>query len=437
MRSTFLFAPFLVANAISSPAPRPVIQRDLLFDGLGSLLDLGMFDLGSFLHGALGLNLFQSMTPEAAAALASAAQGGASTSFNSSSKNELQNWITGGSSSFIDQSVVSAVENWATNKSSVVLTHDIQAGLMMYVPACSAIASKGGIIVSVGGILSDLSVTGQAVLHAGYQAALTAFLEGETDLDILVKDALHIAAAGGSALSASVQSLQSTLEYLASDASKIDAALAAAAENWAKNTIADGVVAFETLGRDIQSVIRATSIAGSIFDNVNGDGTLGGSARISLAGIVNATAVGTFNGTLEASLNIAISGLPAIHLSTEQVEELVDYIQSEACIFTAELKGEIIFWLHIGAKALGEAERVFIADAKALSEFLESSAADALSAVAQGALALAAAGRTFIILSEKAAAEVAAILAAATNLTISIGIDDQLIDWLLGIKRQV
>jgi hypothetical protein len=436
MRSILLVAPFLVANAVASPAPGPVTQRDFLFDGLGSLLDLGMFDLGSFLHGALGLDLFQSMTPGAAAALASAAQGGASSSFNSSSKDELQTWITGGSSSFIDQSVISAVENWATNKSSVILPQDIQAGLMMYVPACSEIASRGGIIISVGGILSELSVTGQAVLDAEYKAALTAFLEGETDLDILANDALHVAAAGGSALSASAESLESALEYLASDASKIDAALSAAVQNWAQNIVADGVVAFETLGRDIKSVFRATSVAGSIFDNVNGDGTLGGSARISLAGIVNVTAAGTFNGTLEASLNIAISGLPAIHLSTEQVEELVDYIQSEACVFTAELKGEIIFWLHIGAKALQDAERVFIADAKALSEFLESSAADVLSAVAQGAMALAAAGRTFVILSEKAAAELAAILAAATNLTISIGIDDQLIDWLLCINRQ-
>jgi hypothetical protein len=436
MRSSLLFVPCLVASAVAVPAPGPVVQRDALFDGLGSLLDLGLFDLSSFLHGALGLDLFQSMTPGAAAALASAAQGGASSTFNSSSKNELQTWITGDSSSFIDQYVMSAVQNWATSKSSIVLSHNMQAGLMMYVPACSAIASQGGIIVSVGGILSELSVTGQAVLDAGYQAALAEFLEGEADIDILAKDALHVAASGGSALSVSARYLESALEYLASGASKIDAALSAAVENWAKNTIADGVVAFETLGRDIESVIRATSVAGSVFDNVNGDGTLGGSARLSLAGIVNATAIGTFNGSLEASLNIAISGLPAINLSSDQVEELAEYLQNEACVFTAELKGAMIFWLHVGAKALEDAERVFLADTKALSEFLGSSAADVLSAVAQGAMALAAAGRTFIVLSEKAAAELAAILAAATNLTVSIGIEDQLIDWLLGIKRQ-
>lgn len=440
MRTSLFLVPYLAANAIALPAPDPVIQRDVLFDGLGSLLDglldLGMFGLGSFLHGALGLDLFQSLTPEAAAALASAAQGGASSSFNTSSKRELHDWLTGGSSSFIAQPVMSAVTNWATNETSVILPHNIQAGLMMYVPACSAIASQGGIIVSVGGILSDLSVTGQAVLDAGYRTALQAFLAGETGLEILAKDALTVAAAGGSALSASAKSLESVVEYLASDANKIDAALSIAVENWAKNTIADGVVAFETLGGDIQSAIRSTSVAGSVFDNVDGDGTLGASARLSLAGLVNATAVGTFNGTLEASLNIAIAGLPAIHLSTEQVEELVDYLKSEACIFTAELKGAIIFWLHVGAKAIEDAERVFIEDAKALSEFLESSAADALTAVAKGAMALAAAGRAFVVLSEKAAAELAVILAAATNLTISIGIDDQLIDWLLGIKPQ-
>ncbi|CRG92686.1 hypothetical protein PISL3812_09751 [Talaromyces islandicus] len=121
-----------------------------------------------------------------------------------------------------------------------------------------------------------------------------AFLEGETDLDILAKDALH-ATGGASILSVSAKSLKSVLKYLLSDANKIDVALYA------------------------KSVIRATSVAVSIFDNVNGDGTFGDSARISLAGTVNATAAGTFNGTLEASLNVVISGLPAIHLGAEQV----------------------------------------------------------------------------------------------------------------------
>ncbi|KAH8695218.1 hypothetical protein BGW36DRAFT_408840 [Talaromyces proteolyticus] len=436
MRSSLLFVPFLVATAVSTPKPNHLTQRETLIDDLGDLLDLGIFDLNSFLHGALGLQLFDSISPQAAAALAGAAEGGVSSSFNSSSKGELQTWITGSGSIFMDQSVRSAVQNWATSDSSSVLSSNIQAGLSMYVPACSAIASQAGIIISVGGILSQLSVTGQAVLDAASKAALEGFLAVEADLDTLGKDALQIAAAGGSALSASAEALDAVAEYLESDANKLGAALTAAIKSWAKNIISDGVVVFEALGNDLETAIAATSISGSVSDNVNGDGALSGSAQLALAGLLNVTAAGTFNGSLKASLDLAIAGGFAIHLSTDEVKELVDYLESEACVFTAHLKATLIYWLYVGVKDVQAIENVIVADAKAVSEFLESAAAEGLTAIARGAIALAAAGRDIIILSEKAAAELATILAAATNLTISIGIDDQLIDWLLGIKRQ-
>lgn len=425
MRSKQLF---LLANLAAYALAFPT---DLSFDRRAPNLGIGAdlhVNLGPFLSGAIDLNIFVGLDAKGAAALEGCAMGAKAGRFDADAKKQLHDWLNSSSAVQIDVDLKTSVLNWCTGDDSSVLDIQARAGASVYIPALAQIAAKGGLIVTIDGILEDAERAVLAVLDPSARASLLSFLSGKAGaaLDPKVKSALHLVAAGG-LVSSLTEDVKAALEaFLNSAESALDAQLKSNVLAWLKGTIGGAVVALDNL---VDTALASISIGSAIASRVDPNGALNAAAQASLLGFLHDVADKLDDG-IKKSLELAAKGQIATALSPDAHVALSKWLASVDCTLTAELKGVVMYWLTVGV-AVHDTVTLALDEVTKVTAFLTGTVGQSASAAVRGAIAVAAAGSSIADLTLDTVAELASFLAG-----VGVNIDDDikaiLVHWMTG-----
>ncbi|KAL2219345.1 hypothetical protein M432DRAFT_347116 [Thermoascus aurantiacus ATCC 26904] len=420
MRSKLFVLASLAACALALPT-------DLSLDRRAVNVSAGLHvDLTPFLGGALDLNLFVGLGAEGAAALQGCAMGVKPSQIDSSARQQLKNWLNSAAAVHIDASLKASVLNWCNGDDSAVLSTDLLADLGVYIPAVAQIAAKGGLTVSLDGIVKGVEAAVSAVLDVNARASLSAFLKTAVDLDAKVKAGLHVAAAGGLAVSLGAD-VKAALEAYLNAAASLDANLKAALQAWLKGTIGGSVVA---AGDNSDDALATVSVGSAIAARVDANGVLNAAAQASLSAFLESDAAAKLDAGIKAALELAAKGGVAASLSADAHVALSLWLASAECSLTAELKGLLTFWLSVGI-AVHDTVTLAADEVAKITAFLSGTVDATLSAAVRGALAVAAAGSSVADLALHTIAEVAGFL-GGVGVNIDADVKAILTHWLTG-----
>jgi hypothetical protein len=426
MRSRLFILANLVAYALALPT-------DLSFDRrhFGSNAGIGKgpdIDMSFFRGGALGIDtVFHGLSSKAAAALEGSALGCKAGSIDAKARKELHAWLSSAAADHIDGSLKGSLSDWCLREDSATLPTDVTAGLSVYIPACAQIAAKGGLIVSLDGIVTAAEAEVGAILDAAAEALLSAFLSGSDadDLDADIKAGLHLCAAGGIAASLTEEVKDALEAWLSEPDCSLEAALKGSVLAWLKGNIGGSVVA---IGNLVETALSSLSVGASIGVRVEASGALTAGAQLSVSGFLATDVAVDIDADIKGSLEMCAKGGTAASMSVEKRAALAAWIARSDCSLTAELKGIILFWFSI---AVGAERGVTLptADLTKISAYLVGSVSSSVSAAVRGALSVCAAGERVSALSSDARAELASFLAGGVGVSIDADIILILIKW--------
>lgn len=425
----------LASSALAYPTNSAADRRSL---GLDIDIDLSL-NLGGLFSGLLGggaqspTNILSGIGPQGAAALQGAALGVKAGSIRSAARKELASFLRGENGGHLESNLRKPLLNWATGGDDGLLTRDVSGGLSILSPAAASIASEGGLVVTLEGILGASDIGGQQVLTSELQDTLNSFLKGsgKSGLTSQVKSALHLAGGGGlvSSLSGEVKSALETF-LGGSGKSGLTSELTGALQAWLQGGGSNGLV---SLGEIPSGGLTAISVGKDILSRVDSNGLLGESSKAGIAGFLTGDVASSLESDVKEALQAMAHGKAAKSLSPKSRHALAKWISGSDCKLGVQFKSIALFWLSVGVDVDVSVNINGGGLLGGLLSFVLDTVNKLLSTVLGGVLSIVTGGESLLGLSLDARAELAAVLGGAADIDIDLNINLTLLSWLTGI----
>ncbi|EYE99218.1 putative cell wall protein, partial [Aspergillus ruber CBS 135680] len=342
----------MASTALALPTDMAMDRRTV---GLDIDLDVSL-NLGGLLSGILGggqdqspAKLLDGIHAHAAAALQAGALGVKAGSVHAKARTELAAWLRADVGVHLDASLRSPLLKWATGGDGDILDVDVSAGLSVLSPHAADVAAKGGLVVTLDGILGAADIEAQVVLSASLQDKLAAFLKGSgaANLGADVKAGLHLAAGGGLVSSMNADVKAALQAYLNGPKVTLGASIKVALLAWLEGKTADGVV---SLGNIPAGGLTTISVGADIGARVGADGIATAAAKAGLGAFLKADIAADLDADVKAALELLVNGKASSALDTKSRTALVKWLSGSDVSLGVELQAVVLLWLSVGVK---------------------------------------------------------------------------------------
>ncbi|KAJ5555267.1 hypothetical protein N7535_007705 [Penicillium sp. DV-2018c] len=432
MRSSLVLLAGLASSALAYPAPMTAVEPrtlGLLREILGDLTVDVTSILGAVLghsHGHSG-SLLAGLSAEGAAALQGGALGLKAGLIHHHAKVALKVWLLHAD---IDISLKKSLISWCEGDDELVLSADILAALSVYIPGCAEIAAGGQLYVTVDGIFDASKLESALVLSIGAQSSLAAWIEAKAGLDVDVKVALDVCAAGGVISSLSAHLKSALHAWIISDECDLSADLKVSVLAWISGHAGGDLV---EIGAHAESALSTISVGASVGVHVEESGHLSVGGQASLAAFLGAQLSVDLDADVKLVLESCAKGELATAVELDLRTKLAAWLASADCTLGVELKAVVLLWLSFGVEADVSVSLGLVGGLLGhVTDILTESLLAGLSVDLRGALSLLAGGGSITGLTFDARAELAAFLGGCTSVDIDISIQIIILQWFTG-----
>ncbi|KAJ5124393.1 uncharacterized protein N7515_008218 [Penicillium bovifimosum] len=435
MRPSLVLLAGLASSALAYPADMTAVEPrtlGLLREILGDLT----VDVSAILGAVLGhshshghsLSLLAGLSAEGAAALQGGALGCKAGLIHYKAKAALKAWLLVHAD--LDISLKKTLISWCEGNDELVLSADILAALSVYVPGCAEIAAQGQLYVTVDGIFDAAKLESALVLSIGAQSSLAAWIEAKTGLDLDVKVALDVCAAGGVISSLSSHIKAALHAWMISDECDLSADLKVSVLAWISGHAGGDLV---EIGAHAETALSTISVGASVGVHVEESGHLSVGGQASLAAFLGAGLSVDLDADVKLALESCAKGQLAAAVDLDLRTKLAIWLAGEDCSLGVELKAVVLLWLSLGVEADVSVSLDLVGGLLGhVTDLLTETLLSGLSVDLRGALSLLAGGGSLTGLTFDARAELAAFLGGCTSIDIDISIQIIILEWFTG-----
>jgi hypothetical protein len=435
MRSSLVLLAGLASSALAYPADMTAVEPRTL-GLLGEILGDLTVDVTAILGSVLGhshshshsLSLLAGLNAEGAAALQGGALGCKSGVVHHKAKAALKAWLLFHAD--LDISLKKSLISWCEGNDELVLSADILAALSVYIPGCAEIAAHGQLYVTVDGIFDAAKLESALVLSIGAQSSLASWIEAKAGLDVDVKVALDVCAAGGVISSLSAHIKTALHAWINSDECDLSAHLKVSVLAWISGHAGGDLV---EIGAHAESALSTISVGASVGVHVEESGHLSVGGQASLAAFLGAELSIDLAADVKLALESCAKGKLAAAVDLDLRTKLAIWLAGADCSLGVELKAVVLLWLSLGVEADVSVSLDLVGGLLGhVTDLLTDTLLAGLSVDLRGALSLLAGGGSLTDLTFDARAELAAFLGGCTSIDIDISIQIIIIQWFTG-----